>query len=62
VVPLYPTTFRNAGSLPDRKLIGATVALRAERGVTAEWLQRVVNCRIARSRLGEGGGTEMVLR
>ena len=57
-VPLWPRAFSNR-SFPDRRLMGATVTLRAERGVTAEWLQRVVNCHIARNALGEVGSAAM---
>lgn len=59
VVPLWPRTFSSNRTFPDRKLLGAEVAIRAERGVTAEWLQRVVNCHIARNALGEGGSAAM---
>jgi hypothetical protein len=34
---------------PQDRTVGAVVTLRADRGVTAEWLQRLVNCEIARN-------------
>ena len=58
VVPLLPRAFSNK-NFPDRRLVGATVTLRAERGATAEWLQRVVSCHIARNALGEGAPAAM---
>lgn len=37
------------GKLPTRRLIGATVYFRAVPGLTAPWLQRVVDCHVARN-------------
>ncbi|MCI0570459.1 MAG: hypothetical protein L0Y66_06885 [Myxococcaceae bacterium] len=34
---------------PTAKLVGATVTFRAVPGMTAEWLQRVVDCHLARN-------------
>lgn len=54
--PLYTST--SSKSLP-RMQVGGSVVLRAERGVTREWLQRTVNCHIARNALGEGEAAAM---
>lgn len=37
------------GKLPTRRLVGATVYFRAVPGLTAPWLQRVVDCHVARN-------------
>ncbi len=34
---------------PNERVIGATVVFRAVRGMSAEWLQRVVDCHLARN-------------
>jgi hypothetical protein len=57
-VPLWPLPSSAKGA-PARKLVGASMVLRAERGVTAEWLQRVVDCHVARNALGEGKAAAM---
>jgi len=38
-----------AGRAETHPLVGATVVFRAVRGLTAEWLQRVVDCHLARN-------------
>lgn len=40
---------RATGRLPNEQLLGAVVTFRAVPGMTAEWLQRVVNCHLARN-------------
>lgn len=35
--------------LPSRAVVGATVYFRAVEGLTAEWLQRTINCHLARN-------------
>jgi hypothetical protein len=39
----------NAGKSSTKKEVGATVVFRAVPGMTAEWLQRVVDCHLARA-------------
>lgn len=39
----------NRGKIPTRVLAGAVVTFRAVPGMTAEWLQRVVDCHLARN-------------
>lgn len=46
VEPLYTQT---AGKLASKKLDGALVTFRAVPGMTAQWLQRVVDCHLARN-------------
>lgn len=46
VSPLYVPTSSKAGG---QRLVGATVRFRAVPGMTAEWLQRIVDCHIARN-------------
>lgn len=57
--PLYPRTFTNYGLFPDRKLMGADVVLHATRGMTVEWLQRLVDCQIARDLAGDADKAAM---
>lgn len=46
VSPLYMRLSAKAGG---QRLVGATVRFRAVPGMTAEWLQRIVECHIARN-------------
>ena len=46
VEPFY---VRQGGKLPSERLEGAVVAFRAVPGMTAPWLQRVVDCHLARN-------------
>jgi len=48
VEPLYGRTGSSRGA-PNLRLQGATVTFRAVPGLTAEWLQRVVDCHTARN-------------
>lgn len=47
VEPLYSPS--SGGKNPTRRLEGATVTFRAVPGMTAQWLQRVVDCHLARN-------------
>lgn len=47
VEPLYVGT--SGGKTSSKRLVGATVAFRAVPGMTAQWLQRVVDCHLARN-------------
>lgn len=44
-----PHTEINITSVPPERTAGAVVTFRAVPGMTAEWLQRVVNCHLARN-------------
>jgi hypothetical protein len=44
-----PSYVHVSGKSPGDHLVGATVTFRAVPGLTAEWLQRVVDCHIARN-------------
>jgi hypothetical protein len=44
-----PFTEINTASIPLRRTTGAVVTFRALPGMTAEWLQRVVDCHLARN-------------
>lgn len=46
--PLY-SRFASSKSGAQRKQIGATVRFRAVRGLTREWLQRIIDCHLARN-------------
>jgi hypothetical protein len=47
VEPLYVGP--SGGKTSSKRLVGATVAFRAVPGMTAQWLQRVVDCHLARN-------------
>ncbi len=47
VEPLVEST--GPGSTPTRRTVGAIIAFRTVSGMTGEWLQRVVDCHIARN-------------
>jgi len=49
VRPLKRNEFEARTKLPPEMLLGAVVTFRAVPGLTAEWLQRVVNCHLARN-------------
>lgn len=49
VAPLKIPNPNSVGKLPNEALVGATVTFRAVPGMTAEWLQRVVDCHLARN-------------
>jgi hypothetical protein len=49
VETIGPTYAHVGGKNPGDRLTGAVVVFRAVRGLTAEYLQRVVNCHIARN-------------
>lgn len=44
-----PLTVRQGGKQPTERLEGATVVFRALPGLTTQWLQRVVDCHLARN-------------
>lgn len=44
-----PYTVHRGGKQPDEHLVGAVVTVRAVEGLTSEWLQRVVDCHLARN-------------
>ncbi|MBS2012619.1 MAG: hypothetical protein JST00_07030 [Deltaproteobacteria bacterium] len=44
-----PLRTRQGGKQPSERLEGATVVFRAVPGMTAQWLQRVVDCHVARN-------------
>ena len=46
VEPLY---VKEGGKIPSQRLVGAVAVFRAVPGMTAEWLQRVVDCHLARN-------------
>ncbi len=39
----------STGKVPTRRMLGAVVTFRAIPGMTAEWLQRVIDCHLARN-------------
>jgi hypothetical protein len=47
VEPLYVGS--SGGKSSTKRLVGATVTFRAVPGMTAQWLQRVVDCHLARN-------------
>ena len=47
VMPLTETV--KAGKATTEKVVGSTIVFRAVPGLTAEWLQRVVDCHVARA-------------
>lgn len=49
IASVAPLTARRGGKLPDDVTIGAVVTVRAVPGLTVEWLQRVVDCHVARN-------------
>lgn len=49
VEPLWPPGTNAATKLPDERALGAVVTFRAVPGMTAEWLQRTVDCHLARN-------------
>ena len=49
VAPLKIPNPNSVGKLPNEALVGAVVTFRAVPGMTAEWLQRVVDCHLARN-------------
>jgi hypothetical protein len=48
VQPSYKASARGKAGAPD-VLLGATVTVRAVPGLTAEWLQKIVDCHVARN-------------
>lgn len=49
IASVSPLTVHRGGKQPDERLVGAVVTVRAVEGLTAEWLQRVVDCHLARN-------------
>ena len=49
VVPLVIPAANARAALPNERTIGASITFRAVPGMTAEWLQRVVDCHLARN-------------
>lgn len=49
VSPLVLNEFDARTKFPPERMVGATVTFRAISGLTAEWLQRVVTCHLARN-------------
>ncbi len=47
IEPLYETT--QTGKFQSRRLVGAVVVFRALPGLTVPWLQRVIDCHLARN-------------
>jgi hypothetical protein len=44
--PIYAEA--SGSKTPSRRLEGASITVRATEGMTAQWLQRVIDCQIAR--------------
>lgn len=49
VVPFRVSEFDTRGKWPTERTIGAVVTFRAVPGLSAEWLQRLVDCHLARN-------------
>lgn len=49
IASVEPIVLHRGGRTPAHEVLGATVTIRAVPGLTAEWLQRVVDCHIARN-------------
>lgn len=49
IASVEPLVLHREGKAPTHEVRGATVTLRAVPGLTAEWLQRVVDCHLARN-------------
>lgn len=49
IASVEPFTEINTASIPLRRTTGAVVTFRALPGMTAEWLQRVIDCHLARN-------------
>lgn len=49
IARVEPFSVQRGGKVPDEHLLGAVITLRAVEGLTAEWLQRVVDCHVARN-------------
>lgn len=49
IASVEPITVHRGGKQPDDHLVGTVVTLRAVEGLTPEWLQRVVDCHLARN-------------
>ncbi len=49
IASIEPLIVHRGGKQPDERLLGAIVTVRAVEGLTAEWLQRVVDCHLARN-------------
>ncbi|MDP2317217.1 MAG: hypothetical protein Q8P41_30300 [Pseudomonadota bacterium] len=49
IASVEPLVVHRGGKTPEHRIVGATVTVRAVEGLTAEWLQRVVDCHVARN-------------
>lgn len=49
IATVAPLTVHRGGKTPNSETVGAVVTVRAVPGLTSEWLQRIVDCHIARS-------------